>query len=63
MPDPRKNGHHSDRVHQATGIVAAQVGCSTVDALKLLRARASTTHRSLEHVADAVIDGSIRFDD
>jgi hypothetical protein len=55
-------GTYSRRtVHQATGIVLAQVDVDPDDALLILQARAfSTGHRVME-VAQAVVDGTLRF--
>jgi hypothetical protein len=53
----------SDRVREATGIVAAQVGCGLDEARRLLANRADALLQSLEHTALDVIDGIIRFDE
>ena len=53
----------SSQVHQASGMVSVQAQCSIAEALMLLRARAMTTHRSVDEIAEAVIDGFVRFDD
>lgn len=51
----------SDRVHQATGMVAAQLDCSTLEALGRLIVRANATNVSVEDVALDVIDRVLRF--
>ena len=62
MPDRPKNSYLSDRVHQATGMVAAQAQCDMSEALNRLRIRAMAMGRSLEATALDVLDGLIRFD-
>jgi hypothetical protein len=59
MPD----GPVSDRVREATGIVAVQARCGLDEALRLLANRADALLQSLEHTALDVIDGIIRFDE
>ncbi|KQX08409.1 hypothetical protein ASC59_03640 [Leifsonia sp. Root1293] len=50
-------GTHSRRlVHQATGMVIAQLGISATDALLVLRARAYADGRSVREVADDIVD-------
>jgi GAF domain-containing protein len=51
------------KVHQATGMVIAQVGVRTTDALALLRAQAFSTGASLLEVAQHVIERHINFRD
>ncbi len=53
----------SYRIHQATGMVAAQVGCGIDEALARRRIRASSQDQSLEETALDVLDGEVRFDD
>jgi hypothetical protein len=53
----------SDRVREATGMVAAQAPCGLDEALRLLANRADARLQSLEHTALDVLDGIIRFDD
>jgi AmiR/NasT family two-component response regulator len=55
--------HLSYRIHQATGMVAAQVGCDIDEALARLRIRATATGRTLEDMALDVLDREVRFDD
>jgi hypothetical protein len=62
MPDLTRNGYQSSRVHQATGMVAAQASVGTVEALVLLKAKAVELDETLEHTALDVIDGALRFD-
>ncbi len=54
----------SDRsvIHQATGIVAGQLGVSVEDALAALRARAWSDDTLLDHLADGVVRGDVRLD-
>jgi hypothetical protein len=53
----------SDRVGEATGMVAAQVRCGLDQARRLLANRADALLQSLEHTALDVLDGIIRFDE
>ena len=64
--------HHADtwrastwsgraRVHQATGMVIAQLGVSAEDALALLRAHAYASETTLDRVADRVLDRRLDF--
>jgi hypothetical protein len=48
-------------VHQATGMVAAQVGCDIDEAFNRLMIRAAALNQSLELTALDVIDRVIRF--
>jgi AmiR/NasT family two-component response regulator len=50
-------------VQQAAGIVSVQVNCYVEDALALMRERAEESRVTVEEIAAAVVDGSIRFDD
>ncbi|WP_125773828.1 GAF and ANTAR domain-containing protein [Antribacter gilvus] len=49
------------RVHQATGMVVAQLAVSTEDAFALLRAHAFAYDRTLDDVAADVLEGRLRF--
>lgn len=49
------------RVHQATGMVVAQVGVAPEDALALLRASAYTHSETLDEVAAEVVSGHLNF--
>jgi hypothetical protein len=62
MPDRSADDYISNHVHQATGMIAAQVDCSIGEALDRLRIRAAATGQSLEHTALDVLDGVIPFD-
>jgi hypothetical protein len=62
MPDRPPDDYFSEHVHQATGMIAAQVDCSIGEALDRMRIRAAATGQSLEHTALDVLDGVIRFD-
>ncbi len=48
-------------VHQATGIVAAQLGCNIDEAFNRLSIRAAALNQSMELTALDVIDRVIRF--
>jgi AmiR/NasT family two-component response regulator len=48
-------------VAQAQGMVSVQADCSLEEALELMRDRATVTHQTLDEIADAVLDRSIRF--
>jgi hypothetical protein len=50
-------------VHQATGMIAAQLRVGAVDALVLLRARTYALGTTLAEVAVAVVEREIRFDE
>jgi hypothetical protein len=49
-------------VHQATGVVAAQLGISVTDALARLRAHAYSSGLSLQEVAEAVMTRRLHFE-
>lgn len=56
------NSPHSRReVHQATGMVLAQLDISAADAAMLLKAHAFTTGRSVNDIAADVIDRRLTF--
>jgi len=56
-PNPR-----SRRViHQATGVVLAQLGVSPDDALLMIQGQAFATGRSMMDVADEVVEGRLAF--
>ena len=48
-------------VHQASGMVAVQLGCGIEDALALLRARAFAEDVPVADVAQAVVHGRLRL--
>jgi hypothetical protein len=52
-----------ETVHQATGMVIAQLGISAADALAILRAHAYTTDQTLADVAGDVIGRRLDFKD
>jgi hypothetical protein len=52
---------YSLQVHQASGIVATQAACSFDDAIVLTHDRAATEDQTLDQIAHAVLDRSIRF--
>jgi hypothetical protein len=49
-------------VHQASGMVSAQLGANVGDALIRMRAYAFANNRSLEEIAEDVVDLRLRFD-
>lgn len=49
-------------IHQATGIVAGQLGTSIEDAVAALRARAWSDDRLLEDLAEDIASGAVRLD-
>ena len=49
-------------VHQATGMVAAQLGVPVAGALARLRAEAWASRRRLAEVAEDVVEGRMRFE-
>jgi GAF domain-containing protein len=50
-------------VHQATGMISAQLDCGIGDALVRLRGRAFGAERPIEEVASEVVTGQLRFDE
>ena len=62
MPGGSDSGDFSDRVYQATGMVATQARCNLAAALDRLIEHADRTGKSLEVVAQDVIDRVIRFE-
>ncbi|MGO9874866.1 MAG: ANTAR domain-containing protein [Acidimicrobiia bacterium] len=54
---------YSDYVNQAIGMVAEQTRSTIAQAIALMEERAAANGQTLEHIAEAVIDRSIRFDD
>jgi hypothetical protein len=50
-------------VHQATGMIAARLGCPIGDALAMLRARAFAANEAIGVLARRVVDRDIQFDD
>jgi hypothetical protein len=49
-------------VHQATGMISAQLDCDVGEALARLRAHAFAAERPIDEIAEGVVEGSIRFD-
>jgi hypothetical protein len=49
------------RIHQATGMVVAQLGVNVDDALAVLRAHAYAGDTSLSDIAEQVTDRMLRF--
>jgi len=56
-PDSRYNAE----IHQAAGIVSVQADCELEQSYVFMCDRAAVAHLSLDEIAAAVIDGSIRF--
>ncbi|MEF2977635.1 GAF and ANTAR domain-containing protein [Subtercola sp. YIM 133946] len=50
-------------VHQATGMVLAQLGVSAADALLIIRAHAFAEGRTVREVAAAIVDRDLEFGD
>ncbi len=57
-----RSGDHRARVHQATGMIAAQQKLSVDDAMARLRAHAYGNQRSIYDVAGDVVDGRLRIE-
>jgi hypothetical protein len=58
--DPRL---YSSVVHQAIGMIRVQCDCSIAQAVVKLNLRAHAAELSIDDVAEAVVDRSIRFAD
>jgi AmiR/NasT family two-component response regulator len=56
------DGGQSDRVTQASGMVSVQASCTLPEALVLMETRAQETGRSIEEIANEVVEREIRFD-
>jgi len=54
---------NSAGIHQATGVVAVQLGISVASALSVLRAHAFSEERSLRDIADDIVARRLRLDD
>jgi AmiR/NasT family two-component response regulator len=52
-----------DLVHRAAGLVAAQLGCSTADALSRMQDLGAQTESTVKEIARMVLDGDLRFDE
>ncbi len=50
-------------IHQATGMIAAQLDDTVANALARLRAAAFAAGRSMEEIAQDVVEGRVRFDE
>jgi hypothetical protein len=50
-------------IHQATGVIAVQLGISVATALSVLRAHAYTQERSMHEIADDIVARRLRLDD
>jgi hypothetical protein len=53
----------SKHVHQAMGMIAAQLDCDVDEALARMKIRADAMGQTLEHTALDVLDRVIRFDE
>lgn len=68
MDEERSEGNRSPpfrytaRVSRAAGMIAMQVGCDVEQALDLIYERAEASRVTVDELATAVIDGSVRFD-
>lgn len=60
-PDEEGNPYSRRIVHQATGMVLAQLNVSADDARMVIHAHAYTTDRSMMEVSRAVLDGRLDF--
>lgn len=56
-----EGGHFRSVVHQASGMMAVQLGVSVGDALARLRAHACAEERPLEEVSEEVVGRHLRF--
>ena len=52
---------YSAQVHQASGMVATQAGCSFDDAIVLMHDRAATEAQTLDQIAHAILERTIQF--
>ena len=53
---------HTARVNQAAGMVSVQANCGVEAALILMETRAAASRVTVDDIAEAVIDGSVRFE-
>jgi AmiR/NasT family two-component response regulator len=51
----------SNRVAQASGMVSVQANCHFTEAIALMEQRAAETGKTLDAIAQAVVDREIRF--
>ncbi len=61
VPAEWRNSESVDVIAEAMGIVGLQVDCPLGDALIMMTNRALVSHRGLDEIAYAVLDGTIRF--
>ncbi len=61
MDEQPPHGGFRARLHQAQGMVSAQAQCSVDEAMIMISDRATVTGLTLDEIADAVIDRTIRF--
>ena len=52
---------HSNRVSQASGMVAVQADCTCDQAVVLMTERATVTHKTVDEIALGVLGREIRF--
>lgn len=52
---------HHPRVNQAAGMISVQAGCTTDEALRILRERALVTGETVDDLAVATVERRIRF--
>ena len=57
----RPDTRYGFEIHQAAGMVSIQSDCELEQAYVLMSDRAAVAHRTLDDIALAVIDRSIRF--
>jgi hypothetical protein len=60
--DTPKRPYLADRVHQASGMVSAQLGCGVAEALAQMMILAAKTQEPLMELADDVVQRRITFD-
>jgi hypothetical protein len=53
----------SELLDRATPMVAAQLGCSTAEALERMQTLGEATETSVGEIARMVVDGDLRFDE
>jgi len=53
---------HTARVSRAAGMISVQANCGVEEALILMHTRAAATRVTVDEIAEAVIDGAVRFD-
>ncbi len=52
---------HSVSVTQASGMVSVQASCTCAEAIVLMKARAVESHHTMDEIAHALLERSIRF--